>query len=375
MTSKSNHNKHPPMIRPEKGYYHRCELGIYGTDCDRIEQFFHTINLQLHKRYSITYVDADHNVAYPTASLQKGKKKFYNSNQTTHNEYDDKLDFVATDAVIVNGNHYPTSKQVVFLDGRKKDSLNRRIDQLTDVLMIIELGDKEGVYDFLEPKLTENTRVCSITDIDTIISVIEEEIIRCRPQLKALILGGGKSQRMGTDKSQIEYHNGQPQEIYLASMLEELELEVFHSKSYNFKKDSIAGNSVIKDRMVDLGPLGAIISAYLYDPDCAWLVIACDMPLLTKEILEQLILQRDISTFATAIKASSEQFAEPLVAIYEPRAYRRFLEFMSLGYSCPRKVLINTSTTIVEIKDDDIVSNVNTYDEKEAMLCKIRESE
>ena len=375
MTSKSNHDKHPPMVRPDKGYYHRCELGIYGTDCDRIEQFFHTINLELHKRYSITYVDADHRVEYPTASLQKGKKKFYNSDQTAHNEFDDKLDFVATDAVIVNGNHYPAVKQIVFLDGRKKDSLHRRIDQLSDVLMVIELGDQEEIYDFLDSKITTNTKVCSITDIDTIISVIEEEIIRCRPQLRALILGGGKSQRMGSDKSQIVYHNDLPQEVHLAELCEDLGLEVYHSKASNFPEIEIDGRLVIKDRMMDMGPFGAIISAFMHDPDCAWLVIACDIPLLTKEILEQLILQRDISTFATAIKASSEQFMEPLIAIYEPRAYRRFLEFMSLGYSCPRKVLINTSTTIVEIKDDDIVSNVNTYDEKEAMLCKIRESE
>ena len=68
---------------------------------------------------------------------------------------------------------------------------------------------------------------------------------------------------------------------------------------------------------------------------------------------------RNPSKLATAIKGKEKEFPEPLITIYEPKAYPILLQYLAQGYSCPRKVLINSDVEIVEV-DDDFIRNVNT---------------
>ena len=69
---------------------------------------------------------------------------------------------------------------------------------------------------------------------------------------------------------------------------------------------------------------------------------------------------------ATAVKGQSKEFVEPLITIYEPKAYPVLLSYLAQGYSCPRKALINSEVTIVEVADD-LIRNINTPQEyKEA---------
>ena len=74
---------------------------------------------------------------------------------------------------------------------------------------------------------------------------------------------------------------------------------------------------------------------------------------------------------ATAIKGKTKQFVEPLITIYEPKAYPILLSYLAQGYSCPRKVLINSDVEIIEV-DDDFVRNVNTPDEFQEAMKEIQ---
>ena len=64
---------------------------------------------------------------------------------------------------------------------------------------------------------------------------------------------------------------------------------------------------------------------------------------------------------------------EPLITIYEPKAYPILLQYLAQGYSCPRKMLINSEVEIVEV-DDAVIRNVNTPEEYESALNEIREN-
>ena len=65
---------------------------------------------------------------------------------------------------------------------------------------------------------------------------------------------------------------------------------------------------------------------------------------------------------ATAVKGKKKEFPEPLVTIWEPKAYPIMLQFLAQGISCPRKVLINSDVKLLET-DDVYIYNVNTPEE------------
>ena len=49
------------------------------------------------------------------------------------NEYSQRIQFSQFDFVFINGNHYSGNKQIVLLDPEKEASINKRIDQITDI--------------------------------------------------------------------------------------------------------------------------------------------------------------------------------------------------------------------------------------------------
>ena len=59
--------------------------------------------------------------------------------------------------------------------------------------------------------------------------------------------------------------------------------------------------------------------------------------------MKLLLEKRNPAKVATAVKGKGKQFPEPLmVTIYEPKSYPVLLQYLAQGYSCPRKMLINS---------------------------------
>ena len=56
---------------------------------------------------------------------------------------------------------------------------------------------------------------------------------------------------------------------------------------------------------------------------------------------------------------------EPLITIWEPKAYPILLSFLSQGYTCPRKALRNNDVHIIKAENADALINVNTLEELE----------
>ncbi len=369
----SKHQKHPKLSRPDRGFYHKLEWGIYGTTCGEIKDLMDQI-VQSISQYNFLQIDADHHAQEEGAFLQIGEKQWKTGDSSKWNEYDDRMFNWNVDAVLVNGNHYPARRQIVFINPKKKDSLFRRIDQLTQVDIII-LQEKDQVpYDFLMSKIDAKTKIYTLDQQKEIAEFIEDNIKNSLPKLKALILAGGKSSRMGEDKSQIEYHSGITQEIHLAKLCQELGLESYISKSLADKDKEFQGFEVIHDKLHGMGPFGAILTAFMTDPDAAWLILACDIPLLSKDSISDLIEGRNTQKFATCYRIEGKEFPEPLISIYEPRIYQRMLRFMSLGYACPRKVLINSDVEVIQHNNSWELFNANTPSERDEIMKKIEAS-
>ena len=100
-----------------------------------------------------------------------------------------------------------------------------------------------------------------------------------------------------------------------------------------------SGMERLPDRFVDFGPMGGILSAFERDRRSAWLVLACDMPLLTPESIASLVQGRDPWRMATALRDPAKSFPEPLAAIWEPKARGVLLGRLARDIRCPRRAL------------------------------------
>jgi len=177
-------------------------------------------------------------------------------------------------------------------------------------------------------------------------------------KLNALILIGGKSLRMGSDKSVLNYH-GKPQWEYLVDLLQHQVEKVYISVRPN---QEITYPYLISDKVSGLGPFGAILTALETKTNEAFLVIATDLPYIDKTTIELLIKNRDISKNATALKAKNKNYPEPLATIWEPKSLPVLQRFYEKKIYKPIQVLKDMPIKTISVAEV-IVQNINTNSE------------
>lgn len=176
-----------------------------------------------------------------------------------------------------------------------------------------------------------------------------------------LVLAGGRSTRMGRDKAGIEFQ-GRSQLERAFGLLEPLTARSFVSVRPDQQDDPLRTRF---PQIVDLpdgaeGPTRGIRAAQQAHPEAAWLVVACDLPLLDAATLQNLIARRDPARIATAYRSGHDGLPEPLCAIWEPASAAPLAAFIAGGRNCPRKFLIQSDTLLLEQPRPDSLDNVNT---------------
>ena len=184
------------------------------------------------------------------------------------------------------------------------------------------------------------------------------------PPLNGLVLAGGQSKRMGTAKDLLRWH-GKEQRYYVADLLQPFCAEVFISCRQEQEENIDTTYKSLADTFLHMGPTGGILSALRLQRNKAWLVVACDLPLLDKETIRALIANRDPNKMATTYKSPYDGLPEPLITIWEPQSYPVLLDFLGRGITCPRKVLINSDKLLLEATHPAALMNVNTPQEAE----------
>lgn len=178
--------------------------------------------------------------------------------------------------------------------------------------------------------------------------------------INGLVLAGGKSQRMGVDKTTLAWH-GQEQRYHIAHLLKPLCNEVFISVSATATNTNDQGYPFLVDAATIMGPYGALLSAFQQNPHVAWLVVAADLPLLQPTTLHYLVSQRNLSAIATTFESPHDGLPEPLITIWESTSYNTLLACAKENYTCLRKVLMNTHQVhIIQPADANDLMNVNT---------------
>ncbi|NQU87992.1 MAG: molybdenum cofactor guanylyltransferase [Mariniphaga sp.] len=128
--------------------------------------------------------------------------------------------------------------------------------------------------------------------------------------ITGIILSGGKSLRMGTDKAFLKI-NGKLLIEHTIDLFNTLFAEILISA--NSEKYQQFGFEVIKDKIPDCGPLGGIYSSIKHSKNTWNVVISCDTPFVSKGLITR--LTKNIGNY-DCIAPIHDGIREPLVALY-----------------------------------------------------------
>jgi molybdopterin-guanine dinucleotide biosynthesis protein A len=275
------------------------------------------------------------------------------------------------DLVLINANHFKAMDQVLIIDPKKP--MDKKLSKITMVRLLILQEGQNGIPDWIKTHLPywEELPVFKISETDKLLSFIDAFMQERRPSLNGLVLVGGKSTRMNRDKSNLTYHK-KSQKDHVSELLQAYCEDVYLSCNADQELGFENTDLIIKDKLIGMGPIGGLISAFMENPDTAWLSVACDLPFLSAKTLDFLISNRNPSKLATSFLDAEGKFPEPLVTIWEPRAYPVLFRYLSQGYSCPRKVLINSDVAILQAPDSEEFRNINNPEEYEAALKDLK---
>jgi molybdopterin-guanine dinucleotide biosynthesis protein A len=379
--------KHAALARPDMGEFGRHELAILGAPCGVIQAMARQLAQQLSPALRVAFVDADHaahdqeedaevapgfaesafsaeltdKISYRQLNVRRSLDRFSQPELLAHES-----------VVLVNGNHFRARQQVIILDPRKP--LDRKLDRLTDVQLILLTEAQTELPDYLREHLAATGRPLPaqlrLTGTAGIVAFLQGWYAAAVPPLRGLVLAGGLSQRMQTDKSRLRYH-AEEQRAHAAALLGAVCQDVHISGRPEQLVDLPAHLAPLPDKFLGLGPVGGLLTAFQMDPNAAWLVLACDLPFLTADTLDFLVRYRQPGRAATAFQSPENEFPEPLITIWEPRSYGTLLRFLSLGYSCPRKALINSDIELLQAPRPAELRNINTPEEAKAVRAEL----
>ena len=233
---------------------------------------------------------------------------------------------------------------ILLIEGRKQSDYSKivMLDEGETILEKVEDGSLEHAIAYVGRKLTHEklSPYFFRDDVDGIAAFVQSyfEVLSSRVPVFGLVLAGGRSRRMKSDKSQLDYH-GTPQYEHCARLLGKHCSQVFVSARDEQVLELPPGVERIDDRFFDFGPIGGILSAMSAHPQAAWLVVACDLPLLSNATLSNLLRKRNPFKSATYFLAHESDLPEPMCAIYEPKMRQFLFDALGRGVLCPRKVL------------------------------------
>jgi molybdopterin-guanine dinucleotide biosynthesis protein A len=178
-----------------------------------------------------------------------------------------------------------------------------------------------------------------------------------------LILAGGSSSRMHSDKASLKYR-GKTQLDRAVELARRHVSRVFVSVRADQTLDPARAQfPMIVDCVAGTGPIVGIRSALAAHAKAAWLALACDLPFVSDAAIETLLQARDPRSLATAYKSAHDGLPEPLCAIWEPAAAPVLADYQAGGGECPRKFLIRHGARLLDPVDPRALDNVNTPEE------------
>lgn len=185
-----------------------------------------------------------------------------------------------------------------------------------------------------------------------------------KKNITGIILAGGKSSRMGTDKGFLLLNN-KPFIQYSINALKPLVSKIIIvSDDSNY---DIFKLKRVNDMTKNAGPVAGICSGLEASSTNYNLILSCDIPLISTKILQQLIDAIDDNS--EIIQVESHGKSMPLIAIYKKQITHTFNKLLQANERRLRVAIKSCiSKTIVLKKEHEFSTmNVNTQTELKAV--------
>ncbi|MEY4631030.1 MAG: hypothetical protein RIQ81_1150 [Pseudomonadota bacterium] len=174
-----------------------------------------------------------------------------------------------------------------------------------------------------------------------------------------LVMTGGASTRMGSDKASITYH-AEPQWRAAAEILRPLCNEVYWSCTTEQMINWQIGNRAIIDAIPGHGPASGLHAAFTKFTAATWMVLGCDYPNASTEDLKLLLAARSPDFDVITFSGDGGKNIEPMISLWEPAAQRHFLAAFSQGKDSPRRAILESRWRWVAPGDLRAILNWNT---------------
>jgi len=189
--------------------------------------------------------------------------------------------------------------------------------------------------------------------------------------LLGLLLAGGRSTRMRTDKAALLYAGRSQLERAMELIAPHVERAYVSVRADQAEDPLRARFPQIRDLHENLGPIAGLLAAQAAHPQAAWLVLACDLPLLDAATLGYLVRCRAPARSATAYRSSHDGLPEPLCAIWEPRSATPLAAYVARGRQCPRRFLLGADALVIDEPNPQALDNVNTPEEYRSVMSAL----
>lgn len=177
-----------------------------------------------------------------------------------------------------------------------------------------------------------------------------------REKITGVILAGGKNSRMGSDKGMLIVDGKKIIERILEAIKPVVGEIIIISNGKNYDH---MGYKVYGDIIKDCGPMGGIHAALSFCKTNKNLVVACDMPFLSREVLKQII--NNSSDCDIAVPEFSGE-VHPLCAVYSTICRNKFSQLLGNGEWKMKQALRHFNTKTISFTEN-YFQNINTPEE------------
>ncbi len=190
--------------------------------------------------------------------------------------------------------------------------------------------------------------------------------------MNAVILAGGKSSRMGTNKAFLKLKGKTFVELQI-ELLREMFNEIFISANTPSEYEYL-NLPIFKDVYPGKGPLGGIYTSLLNSDSFHTFMLACDMPFVGLELIKHL---KDLTKEFDVVIPKSERGLEPLHAFYSKNCIgpiKRELDEDNLRiisfFPHVNVKIVELDSLATSASFHNSIKNLNTRDEYEDVIKK-----
>tara|TARA_B100001059_G_scaffold106154_1_gene105871 strand:+ start:224 stop:802 length:579 start_codon:yes stop_codon:yes gene_type:complete len=188
--------------------------------------------------------------------------------------------------------------------------------------------------------------------------------MKAKNNITGIILAGGKSSRMRTEKGLILYKN----KPFIKHIIEAMKplvsniIIICNTRAYDR-----FGFNCYEDLIKNTGPLAGIYTGLNYSKTDNNLIVSCDIPLVNTVVLQKLIDQKNDASEVIQLQSQGKNM--PLIALYKKSCEVIFKKELHQNQKKVQTALkkCNVKTVVIDESLEQVTANINTPEDLELL--------